>query len=286
MLPPTPKEEPIRIAILDMYNNVPNEGMRCIRQQTRDFFAREGVRGVVDVFNVRARVEVPGLEYDIYISTGGPGSPLLEDAPWEQPFFELMDRIFAHNRESSGRKKFLFLICHSFQLAVGRFRLGTVNKRKSTSFGVMPVHRTGEGFIEPLFYGLPEPFYVVDSRDYQVVQPDYDQLKALGAQIVAAEKIRPHVPLERAVMAIRFSDEVFGAQFHPEADSEGMLHYFITEEKKEHIIRQYGASKYYEMIQRLDDPDKIMLTESIILPRFLENAAHQLAALEAGHTSA
>jgi GMP synthase-like glutamine amidotransferase len=47
----------------------------------------------------------------------------------------------------------------------------------------------------------------------------------LGVTILRLEKERPHVNLERAIMAIRFSKEVFGTQFHPEADGEGMLRY-------------------------------------------------------------
>ncbi|MBV6427005.1 MAG: hypothetical protein KIPDCIKN_01518 [Haliscomenobacter sp.] len=265
----------LKIAILDMYDNHPNEGMRCIKQLIADFFVQEKVQGRFDLFNVRAKNEFPGLDYDIYISTGGPGSPLPEGAPWEKPYFSLIEQLFAHNRQAEN-KKYLFLICHSFQMVVHHLQLAEVNKRKSTSFGVMPVHRTGDGFDEAYFQGLPEPFYVVDSRDYQVVKPNMKRIQALGARVLTLEKIRPHIALERAVMAIRFSDEIFGTQFHPEADSEGMLHYFLTEEKKEIVIKNHGESKYYEMIERLDDPEKIMLTETIIIPRFLQTAAANL----------
>lgn len=269
--------EVIRIAILDMYDNHPNEGMRCIKQLIGDFFEYHQLQGNYEIFNVRANQEIPDLEeYDIYISTGGPGSPLPTGAPWEKRYFALIDSLFAYNRYHA-RKKYLFLICHSFQMVVQHLGLGSVSKRKSTSFGVMPVHRTQHGFREQLFRGLPEPFYVVDSRDYQVVDPQYKKIRAMGARILSLEKIRPHIPLERAVMSIRFSNEVFGTQFHPEADSEGMLHYFLTEEKKQIVIKNHGEEKYFEMIERLDDPDKIMLTESVIIPRFLEYAASGLA---------
>lgn len=269
----------LRIAILDMYDNVPNEGMRCIKQQLKSFLAKENLDAHIQLFNVRAKEELPGLDFDIYLSSGGPGSPLPENAPWEKPYFQLIDQLFEHNRQAS-QKKFLFLICHSFQLVVGHLKLASVAKRKSTSFGVHPIHRSGRGFSESVFSGLPEPFYAVDSRDYQVIQPDVDRLHTLGAQVVATEKIRPHVPLERAVMAIRFSPEIFGTQFHPEADAEGMLHHFITEEKRALVIQQYGNRKYYEMIQRLDDPEKIMLTENTIIPRFLDNAVQQIFQLQ------
>jgi len=275
-------KEDLKIAILDMYDNYPNEGMRCIRQMIGDFIRESAATGSFEVFNVRGNNEVPGLEFDIYISSGGPGSPLPGDSIWEKRFFDLIDAIFTHNRYNE-RKKYLFLICHSFQMVVQHLGLAVVNKRKSTSFGVMPVHRTQHGFRESFFRGLPEPFYVVDSRDYQVIAPNYKKIKAFGARLLALEKIRPHIPLERAVMAIRFSREVFGTQFHPEADSEGMLHYFLTEEKKQIVIHNHGEGKYYEMIERLDDPDKISLTVTVILPKFLENAASNLLEPEPVH---
>ena len=86
--------------------------------------------------------------------------------------------------------------------------------------------------------------------------------------------------LERATMAVRFSREVFGTQFHPEADAEGMLRHFQKEEKREVIIKNYGAEKYNNMLNHLQDPDKIMLTESAVIPTFLNQAAEQLMAAE------
>jgi len=45
---------------------------------------------------------------------------------------------------------------------------------------------------------MEDPFYAVDSRDYQVIEPDHQQLQRIGATILAIEKERPHVLLERA----------------------------------------------------------------------------------------
>lgn len=270
------KKSYIKTAILDMYDGVPNEGMRCIKMLLGEFYSKPNIHGSYDIFDVRGKAEVPDIDdYDIFISTGGPGSPLIEGAFWEEKYFNFIDSIFNFNQQNFKRKH-LFLICHSFQLIAQHFDIGVVSKRKSTSFGVMPIHREGDGFYEPLFENLEETFWGVDSRDYQLIQPDLDKLSKIGASVVALEKIRPHVNLERAVMAIRYTDEIFSTQFHPEADAEGMHRYFLQEEKRNAVINTYGQEKYEDMIAHLEDPDKIMLTEATIIPKFLENAAIQL----------
>jgi len=112
----------------------------------------------------------------------------------------------------------------------------------------------------------------VDSRDYQITQPDNEQLNLLGASILCIEKDRPHVPYERAIMAVRFNDYMIGTQFHPEADAIGMSRHFQTEEKKRMIIENYGEEKWRNMVAQLNDPDKIMWTYAHILPNFLNDA--------------
>ena len=259
-----------------MYNNAANEGMRCIRQLLQRGAAESDVDFQVDTFNVRAENQLPDLSYDAYLSTGGPGSPLESGEPWEVRYFTFIDALLGHNR-TQPVKKHLLLICHSFQLVSRHLGLGEVGMRKSTSFGVLPVHLTPAGEAEPIFAGLPEPFYAVDSRDYQLTDLHTDRLVRLGGTILCLEKERPHVPLARAIMAIRFTPEVIGTQFHPEADGEGMLRYMLTEERKQQVITAYGEAKYEEMVRLLADPATIEHTGSIILPTFLRRAlAHLL----------
>ena len=266
----------LKIAVLDMNNNLPNQGMRCILQIIRNFQERDHVDLVYDVFNVRGSDELPDLSYDVYISSGGPGSPLASDEAWEPRFFQLIDHLFDWN-ERNARKKFVFLICHSFQLVVRHLELGLLSKRRSTSFGIFPMHKEADGLTDPMLKGLPDPFYAVDSRDYQITKPNKSRLRTFGASILCREKIRPHVPLDRAIMAIRFSDEVMGTQFHPEADGEGMLRYMLTNERKQQVVTTYGEEKYYEMIELLSDPNTIEYTESVIVPNFLQQAIERIS---------
>ena len=137
---------------------------------------------------------------------------------------------------------------------------------------MFPIHLLPDAANETTFDGLRDPFYAVDSRDWQVLQPDMKKLEKIGAKILAIEKERPHVKLERAVMAIRFSDEIIGTQFHPEADPVGMLHYMLRPDKKAHIIKHHGQEKYDEMLLHLNDTDKLNLTQGIVLPAFLKDA--------------
>ncbi len=266
----------IRIAILDLNNGVPNQGMRCILSLVKDFYDNSVFHGEFKTFDVRQKSEVPNIHnFDIFISSGGPGAPYPNGEEWEVLYNEFLDRIYIHNKTRE-QKKFAFLICHSFQLACYHWQLGNVSPRRSTSFGVMPVHKTSEGMEEAFFEGLPNPFYAVDSRDFQVIEPDDEKLEAMGAAIVALEKIRPYVKLERAVMAIRFSDEIFGTQFHPEADANGMRFHFSMPDRKESIIKKFGEQKYQMILDRLDDDEKIMLTEKTMIPTFLRKSAESI----------
>ena len=160
-------------------------------------------------------------------------------------------------------------------------KIGKVCKRNSTSFGVFPIHLLADGKNEIVFNGMKDPFYAVDSRDYQVIEPNHNNLHKLDSRILAIEKERPHVKhLERAIMAVRFNEYMIGTQFHPEADAVGMSLHLQTEEKKKTVIENHGEAKWASMIEHLNDPDKIMFTYSHILPNFLNTAVEHLQLAE------
>ncbi|WP_027385550.1 type 1 glutamine amidotransferase [Chryseobacterium gregarium] len=266
----------IRMALLDMNNNRVNQGFKNIKEISEAFKERCSENVTISSFDVRFKNEMPDInDFDIFISSGGPGDPHREGLEWEYRFADFLDQIFEYNT-SHQSKKYLFLICHSFQLASIHWKLGNICKRKSYSFGVMPVHKTEDGEQEFLFENLPDPFYAVDSRAYQFIEPEHERIEALGMKIVGIEKFRPHIHLERAVMAIRFSEEIFGTQFHPEANPAGMIENLKDEKNKQAMIDSFGMEKYLETIDRIDDPDKILLTQAQIIPRFLQFARENI----------
>lgn len=269
----------VRIAILDLNDGHANQGMRCIRQIIRQWSEENELNPEVVEFDVRQKNELPDTSFDIFISSGGPGDPLSSrfddwDIAWNR---WLSDMVRWNENPANVQKKRVFLICHSFQLACRHFETAIVTRRRSTSFGVFPVHMLREAYDEPVFDGLRDPFYAVDSRDYQVVQPNHTILRNLGAEILCIEKNRPHVPYERAIMAIRFNEYMIGTQFHPEADAEGMSLHLQKDDRRQVVIENHGEEKLNSMLEQLNDPDKIRWTYAHILPNFLNESVGQEA---------
>ena len=275
------RKRKIRVAILDLYEGQPNQGMRCLRELIGQYGAAHETEIHTDEFEVRLQNKVPDLSYDLYISSGGPGSPLeSEHSEWESNYFRWLHQVEQYNLSVSADRsgpeqripKHVLFICHSFQLVCRHYGIARVTSRKSTAFGVFPIHIQPDGKDEPVFAGLQDPFFAVDSRNYQVIQPDQDRVAGMGAHILAIEKERPHVPLERAIMAVRFSDYMIGTQFHPEADASGMSMYLQREDRKKTVIAEHGEEKWRSMIDQLNDPDKIRWTYSHVISNFLRFA--------------
>lgn len=263
-----------KVAIIDMYNGTANQGMKAIKE----VITHMEMPLTYDLYDVRGERELPDLnDYSIFISTGGPGNPIEEGSEWQERFFDFLDRLMTHNRQNETDKKHLFLICHSFQMACHHFKLGTITKRKSRSFGIYPVHQTEDGEQDVIFRNLKNPMWVVDSRDYQVIKANIRVFRKQGAQLLSLEKIRNHVELERAVMAIRFSKEVIGTQFHPEASPTSFFNIIQDKKVREETIALRGKSNYYLMLDHLLDQEKIAKTYATILPNFIRHAYDQIS---------
>lgn len=267
----------LRLAILDLYNGIPNQGMRCIREIAEGFADEIEY----DVFDVRVDGTVPDLTYDIYISSGGPGDPRDGEGEggWQDVWNKWLDGIFAHN-STAADKKYVFFICHSFQMATHHFGLADVTARKSISFGTFPVHTTEFGDRDAMFDDLEDPFYAADFRRFQAIQPNEQRLKETGARVLCLEKIRPLIDLERAIMAIRWSKEIIGVQFHPEADPEGMMAHFSRPDIKLDVVADHGRDKWLQMMEDLANPERIMKTHDSIIPGFLRRAINALTPAE------
>jgi len=268
----------IRIAVIDLYEGFQNQGMRCIQEIVAKWATENETPYTYHSFDLRQKMAIPDTSYDVYISSGGPGSPLESvGQDWDNAYIHWLQQIEAWNsNEQNTNKKHVFFICHSFQIACRHYQVGNVCVRKSTAFGVFPVHCLAEGINEKVFAGLNDPFYAVDSRNYQVIEPNYTKLNEIGGQVLVIEKERPHVSYERAIMSIRFNEYFIGTQFHPEADSLGMSLYLQQADRKKTVIENHGEAKWKSMLDQLQDPEKIHLTYNSILPNFLNQALANL----------
>ena len=86
-------EKKVRVAILDLYEGQENQGMRCIREILNSYADEHHIDLEWAEFEVRLSRLVPDLSYDLYISTGGPGSPLdSEGSEWESSLFRLAEQ--------------------------------------------------------------------------------------------------------------------------------------------------------------------------------------------------
>lgn len=254
---------PIKIAIIDMYDGSPNVGMQCIDNILKHWEASIARPIEKTVFHLRDKCQVPDLSFDIYISTGGPGSPTETiDEAWDQQYVAWLDQAFLH-------KKWVFLICHSFQIACRHFNIGKISLRRSRQIGILPVHPLVN---DDLFEGLKDPFYTLESRYYQITEPNDAAIAAMGASIIILEKERPSVPLERAIMGVKFNSHMYGVQFHPEADPSLLEAYFTQPEVKDSMIESFGELKWKKTHHSIKDPSKVEATFSIMIPNFLNKA--------------
>ena len=268
----------INVAIIDLYNNERNEGMRCIKEivSAQDRLINN-TPVAYEVFDTRYKDEIPSTDFDIYISSGGPGSPFEgEGKKWDSDYFKLLDNLWSFNENNSDRKKYIFFICHSFQMMARYFKFADVTERYEKSFGILPFIRTDAGKIDSILKNLTDPFFAADFRQYHVINPDEKIIHELGANILAIEdpsEVKEH---QQALMAVRISNEIMGTQFHPEADTESMLYHFKQDERKKQVTDKYGEQRYDEMLRLLEDPNATKLTRKTVLPTFLRIAIEEL----------
>lgn len=269
----------IKIAAIDLYNNERNEGMRCIGEIVAEKQNNSnGLKISYEVFDTRFKGEIPDLDNDIYISSGGPGSPFEgEGTKWEKDYFNLIQKIWDYNQKNPEKMKYIFFICHSFQMMGRFFKFAEVSQRHSKSFGVMPFTLTKEGKSDHILKDLSNPFFAADIRQFEVTGPNIKTLKELGAKILSYEIVDDDEKAEPALAAVRISNEIVGTQFHPEADPESMLYHFKQDERKKQVVEKYGEKRYDEMIEILQKPDTVQKTRKTIIPAFLNNAINELS---------
>lgn len=267
----------LSVAVLDLNNGTPNQGIFCIERildEFRDTAAElYGVAVQSKVFGVRDRFEVPNAEdYDIYISSGGPGSPFEGvGLAWEISYFSLIDRIVAHNENRHDTPKCFYGICHTFELLSRYFEIGDVVPIPHKVLGIYPINLTDLGREDPMLRGLYPTLYAFEARSWEVrnLAPRYQE-RVLATNTVASVDGDPNIS------AIRITDDIEIAQFHPEGDPEGIMKRLSQTKAKLALTATLGQVGYDHMLHNIDQPDYIARTRNSVLPGFLKRSTEKI----------
>lgn len=254
----------INLCIIDMNNGLENQAIKSFRKIVDEFsiwlleqnrklkiYSQEISIRNQDVDNIP--------DADIYLSTGGPGSPWDgKNLSWEKKYFELLDCIKNNSNKS------ILGICHSFQLMSRWSGRGDVRLRpQGKKFGIMPVYVTTEGEKSSLFKNFSDRLFAFEHRDWEVV--NYH-----GPGILARES-RDGVSKGEAILGMEFESNIHGVQFHPEAESEGILFWLSKPDKKQEIIDVYGEELFESMIKNLNREDRVIHTRNLFIPQWLRD---------------
>lgn len=140
-------------------------------------------------------------ELDFLIVMGGPQSPLvLEEAPYLKDEINLIRKVIQAQKPVLG-------FCLGAQL-IGEALGAPTEKSPHREIGVYPITLTPLGLKDDLFRGFPEIFDVIHWHNDM---PGLTQ----EAQLLALSEGCPR-------QAIRYSDKVYGFQFHMEITQEGL----------------------------------------------------------------
>lgn len=277
---------PLRLCLVDMNNGVPNQAIRCFHVLVERFFGlvrRHNPDLCASVAHVQPRNlgEVPPADCDLYLCTGGPGSPFDGyDQPWCTGFRRLLDGLVEEDlhRDCAGDAmgRGALLLCHSFELAVLHFGVAQMVPRPTRKFGVMPVYPTEEGQRSPLLARFGDRLFVWEHRNWQAVALDEPRLHALGGELWARES-RDGRSKGEGLMAFRFAPLIEGVQFHPEADRHGALSWLLRPEQAAAAHAAYGEEMYRRMLRTLDDPERLARTFALLIPGWLVRRFNALA---------
>lgn len=261
-----------RLCLVDMNGGESNRGARNLRE----LFARfvDGVAAhnpglacaVVEVAPRRDGAPPIPLDCDLYVCSGGPGSPLaIDDAPWGPGFRALLAHVRAARGAGGGPR--LLAICYSFELVVHALGLGRVDPRAAPLRGVWPVASTGEGAAHPLLAPLASPFAALDARAWQAQHVD-------GATVLA--RTVPPPGEAAAVAAIELEGVIEAVQFHPEAVPDEVLDWLRAPETARALADAYGVPAYRRMCALASDG--LGATHAHVVPGWLRRGFDALAA--------
>ena len=272
----------LRVCIVDMNDGHVNQAMRCLRGIVSRFFRH------VQAYNPALPCELTEVsprntndvvpdDCDLYLSSGGPGSPYDGDGmPWVESYSRFVDGIVESCTKGGPDQRSLFAICYSFELVVRQFRLAEIAPRADRKFGVMPVYMTAEGQHHPLLSPFGDRLFAFEHRNWEAVELDRAALATLGGKLLAQES-RDGVSKGRAILGLDVAPGVEAVQFHPEADRPGVMNWVARPDQAAAFKATYGELTYKAMLRTLDDPRRLARTYALLIPGWMVRRFNLLA---------
>jgi len=272
---------PLRVCIVDMNNAHVNQAMRCLRGLVGGFFQRVADENpslrcdLVEVSPRDTNNPVP-RDCDLYLSSGGPGSPFDGDGqPWVEDFSRFCDGVVDSATRGEDRQA-LFAICYSFEMVVRHFGLAKIAARHERKFGVMPVYTTPAGQEHPLLAPFGDRLFAFEHRNWEAVDLDEARLRGLGGNLLARES-RDGFSKGRAILGLDVAPNLEAVQFHPEADRPGVMNWVARPDQAAAFRAQYGEFTYQAMLRTLDDPRRLARTFALVIPGWMARKFNELA---------
>jgi homoserine O-succinyltransferase/O-acetyltransferase len=279
----THRLRPLRLCIIDMNNGHVNQAMRCLRSLATNFFERVRLHNstlecqLVEVSPRDTNNTVP-TDCDLYVSSGGPGSPFDGDGTaWTEDYGRFSDGVIASASRGGPDQRALFAICYSFEMVVRHFKLAHIGPRSDRKFGVMPIYTTSEGQRHPLLAPFGDRLFAFEHRNWEAIDLDEARLRALGGALLARES-RDGVAKGRALLALDIGPGIEAVQFHPEADRPGVMNWVARPEQAAAFKATYGEVTYQAMLRTLDDPRRLARTYALVIPGWLTRRFNLLSA--------
>lgn len=273
---------PLRLCIIDMNNAHVNQAMRCLRGIAASFFEQAVAHNpgltceLIEVSPRDTNDPVP-RDCDLYLSSGGPGSPFDGDGqPWADDYGRFSDGVVESATRGGEGAQALFAICYSFEMVVRHFQIAHIAPRAERKFGVMPIYTTSEGQRHPLLAAFGDRLFAFEHRNWEAIDLDEGRLRSLGGRLLARES-RDGVSKGRALLAIEVATGIESVQFHPEADRPGVMNWVARPEQAAAFKAVYGEVTYQAMLRTLENPRRLARTFALVIPGWLIRQFNHLA---------
>lgn len=265
-----------------MNNGHVNQAIRCLRGIAAEFFER------VRTYNPDLRCELVEIsprdtnlaiptDCDLYLSSGGPGSPFDGDGePWTFDYAHFLDGVVDSVIRGGSDQRSLFAICYSFEVVVRHYALAQIVPRVDRKFGIMPIYTTKVGQQHPLLAPFGDRLFAFEHRNWEAVDVDERKLAAFGGAVLALES-RDGASKGRAILGLDVAPGVEAVQFHPEADRAGVVNWIARPEQAAAFKANYGEVTYQAMLRTLDDPRRLARTYALVIPRWLVRRFNAIA---------